>query len=457
MKRMAALLLCLGLLAACVPTPEQEIVANKADGRLEGLIEEDAVEAYAPESESRSLKTRLGAPDTVREELTGKVWGGTMHVNIDAAVEVPDVSTVPVCTIGKKRFSAAEKERLVKSVIGDGPYYDPNRSIAERDNLNRTIERYQLLIDEIWKSPNGTQEEKERWVKDMEAERNQFVRALQKLEVDETMHPWSGSFSDESISVATVLNDDVHVHDTRLISYALSGIDLSDCFHRRHAIRTDAERQAAETAKAYLAERFDTVLVPMSISRLEDLDGWDGRRYDQSVSTYYVEFLPQYNGILCCPGITEHGSDTGRQSAGYTADYTMKLPSERVFVVVRDGSVVGLDYDMPMEILRTENENVSLLPFVKIMEIFRSHVFLNYYLDRIDGKDGEETFHVTAVRLCYALTRKADSDEFYLMPLWDFALDTRSYSEDGAWSYETSCILSINAVDGSIVEREFGL
>ena len=94
---------------------------------------------------------------------------------------------------------------------------------------------------------------------------------------------------------------------------------------------------------------------------------------------------------------------------------------------------------------------------MKIMEIFRSHVFLNYYLDRIDGKDGEETFHVTAVRLCYALTRKADSDEFYLMPVWDFALDTRTYSEDGAWSYETSCILSINAVDGSVVDREFGL
>lgn len=456
MKRIFALLLCLALLIACVPTPTEDFVANKAEGRLEGLIEEDAVEAYAPSSESRSLKSRLGAPETLQEELTGKVWGGTMHVNIDAAVEVPDVGAVPVCTIGKKRFSAAEKERLVKSVIGDGPYYNPNRSISERDDLKKTIERYQTLIDELWKSPNGTQEEKERWVKDMEAERNQFVRALQKLEVDETMHPWSGSFSDESISVATVSNDDVHVHDTRLVSYALSGIDLSDSFHRRHAIRTDAERQAAETARAYLAERFETELVPMSISRLEDLDGWDGRRYDQSVSTYYVEFLPQYNGILCYPGITEHGSDTGRQSAGYETDYTMELPSERVFVMVRDGSVVGLDYDMPMEILRTDNENVTLLPFQKIMEIFRSHVFLNYYLDRIDGKDGEETFHVTAVRLCYALTRKADSDEFYLMPVWDFALDTRTYSEDGAWSYKTSCILSINAVDGSVVDRQVG-
>ncbi|MBR5619760.1 MAG: hypothetical protein IKW76_08490, partial [Clostridia bacterium] len=67
MKRIFALLLCLALLIACVPTPEEDLVANKAEGRLEGLIEEDAIEAYAPKSEARSLKSRLGAPDTVQE------------------------------------------------------------------------------------------------------------------------------------------------------------------------------------------------------------------------------------------------------------------------------------------------------------------------------------------------------------------------------------------------------
>ena len=72
MKRIMVLLFCLALLIACVPTPEEDFVANKAEGRLEGLIEEDAVEAYAPSSESRSLKSRLGAPETLQEELTGK-------------------------------------------------------------------------------------------------------------------------------------------------------------------------------------------------------------------------------------------------------------------------------------------------------------------------------------------------------------------------------------------------
>ena len=370
---------------------------------------------------------------------------------------MPDVNRVPVCTIGQKRYSAQEKERIVKTVIGDGPYYDYNRSIAERDDYKQRIERYQILIEEIWNSPNGTQEEKQGWVKDMEAESNQFVCALQKLEVDETMHPWSGSFSDERINVATADNDTVFVHDLYGVGFSRSGFETTDRFQKRHAIRTDAEQQAAETARTYLAERFDTVLVPMSISRLEDMDDWDGHRYDQSVSTYFVEFLPQFNGILCFPGDTDHGSDTARQSAGYESDYSLELPKERVTVIVQNGNVIGLDFVNPLEILRTENENVTLLPFFKIMEIFRSHVFQNYYLDKIDGKEGENTYRIHTIRLCYALTRKADSDAFYLMPVWDFVWDDHTYSDDGAWNYETPCVLSINAVDGSLVDREFGL
>ncbi|MBR4905836.1 MAG: hypothetical protein IKZ44_03200 [Clostridia bacterium] len=454
MKRIAILLLAVLLLAACVPTPEEEIVANKAEGRLEDLIDTDAVEAYALEDEARSLRSLLGAPETVQEELSSHVWGGTLHIDIDATVEIPDVSAFPVCLIGEKRFSAEQKERFVKSVLGDGPYYEFNRSIAERDDYKRCIERYQNIIEDLWNSPNGTMEEKQSWVNDMEVERNQFVRALQKLQVDETMHPWSGSFGDEHFGVASYDNSHATVYPD-LISYERSGV-VAEFYAMHHSICTDAEQQAAETAQAYLSERFDTVLVPMSISRMEDADGADGRLYDQSHTTYTVEFLPQYNGICCFPGETEHGSDTARQAAGYASDYSQQLPRERVEVYLYDGEVVGFTWYAPMEIQSTENENVTLLPFPKVMEIFRSHVFMNYYLDKLDGVESEDTITVRKVRLCYALIRKADSEDFYLMPVWDFALDAAWLSEDGAWHYETACVLSINTVDGSLVDRQIG-
>ena len=453
---MKRILVCclLFFLLACVPTPEEEIVANKAEGRLEDLIDTDAVAAYAPENEARSLRSRLGAPDRVTETLTDHVFGGTLHIDIDAEVEIPDVSAIPVCSIGEKRLSAEEKERLVRSVLGEGPYYAFNRSIYERDDYKQNIERYQILIEEIWSSPYGTQEEKQSWVKDMEAERNQFVRALQKLTVDETMQPWTGSFADETVSVADMQNNEAVIYPD-VILYAPSGVD-TESYAMQHPIRTDEERQAAKKAMTYLSDRFDTPLVPMSISRIEDADGYDGHLYDQSHTTYVIELLPVYNGIACFPGTIEHGSDTAMQAAGYEPDYTKALPKERILAYLKDGEVVSFEWHSPMTLLGTENENVTLLPFAKIMEQFRSHIFLHYYLDKLDGKESELTLRIRTIRLCYALIRKPDSNACYLMPVWDFAMDAAWLGEDGAWSHETVCALSINAVDGSVIDRNLG-
>ncbi len=453
MKRILPCILALVFLLACVPTPEEEIVTNKAEGRLEELIDTDAVEAYASEDETRSLRSRLGAPETVKEELTDHVWGGTLHIDIDAAVEIPDVTAIPVCSIGQRQFSAAEKEHIVQSILGDGPYYEFNRSIAERDMLKKTIERYQNYIEHLWNSPNGTQEEKQSWVNDAEVERNQYVRALQKLEVDETMYPWTGSFSDARIYPADIDNSEVAI--TESVSYTATGYTFVSSYLPQHPIRTDVEQQAVQTALNWLSERFDAVFVPMSISRMEDADGFDGQRFDQSHSTYIIELLPAYNGIVCYPGYTNHGSDTAVQSAGFEMDYTMNLPKERIELYLCDGEVVLFNWENAMELLGTENENVTLLPFLKIMELFRSHIFLNYYLDKIDGKEDEQTLRVRSIRLCYALLRKPDSNEYYLMPVWDFAMDN-GWGEDGAWHDHTECVLSINAVDGSVIDRQVG-
>ena len=90
------------------------------------------------------------------------------------------------------------------------------------------------------------------------------------------------------------------------------------------------------------------------------------------------------------------------------------------------------------------------------MEQFRSHIFLHYYLDKLDGKESELTLRIRTIRLCYALIRKPDSGAYYLMPVWDFAMDAAWLGEDGAWSHETVCALSINAVDGSVIDRNLG-
>ena len=106
MKRTIAILTALLLLTACQPTPEADVVVNKTEGRLEELLVATPEASPAPEVK---LKVRVNAPESVREDLSGHVYGGQLIVHIDAAVEVPEVSRVPVYTVRFRTFSAQEK------------------------------------------------------------------------------------------------------------------------------------------------------------------------------------------------------------------------------------------------------------------------------------------------------------------------------------------------------------
>ena len=76
-KKVASCLLAAALLAACQPTPEEDVVVNKGDGALEEAI---AAEALPP--------ARYEAPETLRLDPFGTE---TFQVVVDAEVCVPDV------------------------------------------------------------------------------------------------------------------------------------------------------------------------------------------------------------------------------------------------------------------------------------------------------------------------------------------------------------------------------
>ena len=85
MKRLLVILLALALLLACVPTPTEEVVLNKTEGRLEAAITETTpVPTYGTEQGNEpaepdsvptdaapveTLKSMLGVPERVQEQF----------------------------------------------------------------------------------------------------------------------------------------------------------------------------------------------------------------------------------------------------------------------------------------------------------------------------------------------------------------------------------------------------
>ena len=464
MKHLISLLLIVLLFAACQPTPEQEIVMNKTEGRLEEVIEEDAVGAYAPEGEPKSLRSRLGVPEHVSDSCSGHIWGGMLEVIFDADVEIPDVERVPVYTAAVNAETPEQIEGIICKLLGDGPYYAPNGALAAKLAYDREVLRFSRWLEAY---ENGAIPQNGRSADDAEYMREDLAHAvseLQKLEIG-PMEPWTGSFSDPTvIKIANAVNDRV----TRLneqgawyIEYRSGTVagPMTDDWLRQP--NSDAEREAAERAEAFIRRICDGDLQLIGAESANDAEADPENRSDE----YRVAFIPVVSGIPVTPYYDNFtGSDTAKQAAGVPSDYAPEVPHPCIQASLCGETVTMLFYRSPITIRSTENENVQLMPFPSILDTFKTQIFRSIYMDAAKDGEPEKTFRmrITAVGLSYMCARKPDSDEYYLLPVWDFFGSTfdAKHPEEELDPQSNFCrflpILTVNAIDGNIVNRHSG-
>ena len=469
MKRIITLFFAVLLFIACVPTPEEEIVINKVEGKLEETIGNAApVEEYTVSDEGGTasaeasqpactLKSALGVPEHLNDACSGVVYGGTMDVLIDADVDVPNVSAVPVCRVALGAFSAEEKERTAKSLLGDGPYI---RRSNHRASAESNLRRYQAWLNALETKPYGANvddTELREWL-------NDWIEAYQKSyrDMDDpvTETPWNGSFANAD---GRVTNADGHTFQwmETQSKFCQIGYQQEDNpwyleEYYRLSPRTDAEREADAAARAFLKEMHTTdvqlkgVAVPDESWRI-----YFGTETGFDNGTVLLRYLPVYGGIPVYPWETYHGTDNGQQAANVDFDYNAE--QESIYVVVENGAVTYVDWTCPVHVLGVENENVPLLPFEKILEIFKQQVFMNIYIGKdYLGNDTHTEMHITEIHFSYMRVRKPNEEGYWLLPVWDFrGYETKWADRIDSW-WDDFSILTINAVDGSIIDRNVG-
>lgn len=459
MKRIIVCLLGLLLLLGCQPTPDHEFVTNKSEGRMEELIEEDAVEAY---DETQTLRALLGAPDTVHDSYTGHIWGGTLEVVLDAGVEIPDVSRIPVYTIAVNSESPEEIEALVQTLLGNGPYYAPNGALSAKHAYEREILHYNQWLEAYEQSAFSDSDQSAVVAEYYRDDRAYALSQLQKLEIG-PMEPWTGSFSNaEVIRIANAQNDRVEWYrepDACYLEYRCGTIAGPQTEYMLTAPGTDAERQAVEIAEAFVNRIYAGNLKLIGAEHCME----NGIDYD--FGEYRVALMPVVNGIPVTPYYDNNtGSDTAKQAAGVEDNAARPVPHTWISVSIKDGTVTALTFRAPFFIRSTENDNVQLISFAQVLETFKTQIFRSFYMDAAQNGEQERTYRlqITGIELSYTVVRKADSDEFYLLPVWDFygsAYDTRYPDLLGnptSPNYRWWPIMTVNAIDGSILHRYSG-
>lgn len=176
---------------------------------------------------------------------------------------------------------------------------------------------------------------------------------------------------------------------------------------------------------------------------------------ESPVYKYRKEYIFGYrrniNGVFAC------NEGESKLTDGYQGDtYVKKFwAGEGVTVIVNDNGVVGFDLCTPLTVTDTVVEQASLKSFEEVKDIFEQMIVtMNATID----EESEVTVNINKVVLRYTRISEPDSfDTGLLVPTWEFigtihgAVGTRWYEGN-----EDIIVMSINAIDGSVINHELG-
>ncbi len=174
-----------------------------------------------------------------------------------------------------------------------------------------------------------------------------------------------------------------------------------------------------------------------------------GEGVENSPRYYAFKYTREINGIPVNADIARGVGD----GSGYTAG------TERLWFTVNHAGVCWLEYHNPTQRAEIVAENVALLPFEEIRDIFEKVSMLSIKHLEIYDNLVENVMDIREIRFGYMAVKQSESIGGYrYIPVWDFYgvhwplyENTTSYPD----TFDTP-EFTINAIDGTVIDRNMG-
>lgn len=373
--------------------------------------------------------TNYQVPDTFQGEWTGV--NGFLHVTADASINTPYGVAVPVATVRKRRFTQEDADRILDAFLGDAELYLYNPDDAKAHKASRT-----LSSDEH----GGTQ-----------------------------IDGWADVDSGE---LNLKIWNPVNCHSLALVGiepYANLNWPIAEHTDTAPDIRPEEAMAAAEELLDQLGLHDFVCLDPDPIvfleqgSNLVSEDGTalpKGKGFDTGYNLCYVRSVEDFPIAFLDNTCGTATPDNER------IDDTWAYEWIRISVNSA-GEVVFFRWESPYEDPEIVTENADLLPWSEIAALFPQLIMtVNSRLveiNAINGFDVVDDYQVDKVELNLMRIRdKYNYEEGTLVPVWDFWATTSAKPVDDQYRdlvYDGSyykLVLTINALDGTVIDRDLG-
>lgn len=480
---------CMG----CGKTPENVIVREKGNKSIQKYESGEASE--------KSLADQLGVPAHYRNRAVYE--DGRLVIDTDADVFVPDVKTVHT-------YEAAAKEETQKLVDDVTEVFFPGAKHYRNDSgYNYTKEYYQEKLTELKKfraqgdlDPYGYGKDENgayRFNMDMQISiyEENLKEAPEKSELTEVKPKLPSEKNEEGSFLCNTVTE--HGNYDYSISYVpsfMAGIDF-----QINKVRDDffaywdegeylmdveylIDPTDPSTRKKKWKEEELLKMIPISFEEAKETAEEKADKLGMDLALYGWDYKICYRGenaILTENNVVDggyvfyftrlvddipitHTSTVGGEIEDEDMEAATTIPWKYELcniTVGGDGSVCEAEISNPYEIKGVHTENVKLMDFESIINIYEQMMEISW----ADLAEFEKlrTWHITKITFGYTRIYSPQSDNRagILVPVWDFfgEFDSQVVDQEAEYNsgeHSTRSVMTINAIDGTLIDRGLG-
>lgn len=438
-------LLALTMLSGCASqqTPQEATTVNQAM----------LIEKSAQEQESYSFPEKFTGDWTAQE--------GKLTIHADAEVVAEQGAVLPTATVTPREFTQEDVDNLLGVFLKGEPLY----------SFTQTKQELQDWLDYI----NSPEWEPDPDVPEDPEVRRKNINAYYKAEIEKApvekpiVHGFSDSDDPERLSGSGTVDgveyevwfDNGDWRDAQIIrkdyKYRDYDVPLPDV----------SKEDAIAQGEALMAELgFDNMV-------LDDVQ----QGFEEQPGVWRLYYAPTVNDAVLSSirqDFTEFDGDTPYQFYQYwdygcseeTNPDTVSWWMENVQIKVGKDGILSFTWTAPSTEPVVKETQSALLPFEEIASIADTMLPIVIVgpketplvdLDRINGFDTHMDVEIAKVSLTLMRIRDKGSLQGTIVPVWDFWGTWSWYDVDKAeeaHSYTTQPMLTLNAVDGSVVDRQ---
>ena len=455
MKRKTLCWTAAALLAAMLSGCGSQTTAEPANLNQTMLIEKSAKE-----------QTAYSFPNSFTGDWTAQE--GKLSIHADAQVVAEQGVVLPVASVTPGEFTQADVDNLLRVLLKSAPLYGYTQTKQE---LQESLDR---INSPEWSpdpdAPALTAEQRESRRDELAAYYSaEIAKAPEEKPV---IHGFSDS--DDPKAVCGSATVDGVVYDVSIdnnLRYAqIIRRDYKYSANEPASSRADISREeAVSLADALIQE------LGLASMALDDAQEWEP-------GVWRLYYAPTVNGIRVSGVRQDHFRADGTRES-YEYEYynsseeakgdTVSWNMENIQIYVGSEGILSFEWYSPSGDAIVQEESASLLPFEEIAEVADTMLPVVIIgptesrslveLDKLSGIETRMDVTITEVSLTLMRIRDKGSSQGTIVPVWDFwgswswyapGTDTSEVMQNGV-----SCrqpMLTLNAVDGTVVSRLFG-